>query len=291
MQTVPSRSAIPAVYAQAAGDVKSAFWNASFLRAWPDFEGTASDLQGILASGGVRLIDGRLTLQGLFDLTDGNLDEDPLLASAARTTIYSLGASLWDPPRRNELALDWRNYSHADRMDAPDYDLVENSFRFRWRRIFFPYELTLNSSLSASLDRLNDVSALRHGHEASITRRPDDHSEYGASLRYDGWSTPGQLVSNTLGWGLAAAHGDRRTRWQAHARNSYSFAASGAHRDLGVRHRGPRPSLPLGPYSLGVAGLLRHLLLVRLDSVRVADSDLQRARSTFRWAAGRTWPS
>ena len=112
-------------------------------------------------------------------------------------------------------------------MPAPDYDIQENTLRLGWRRQMLPYGLAWSSTLAHSLDDLNDVTMLRHGHDFTVDYRPQDTSTYSLSVSYDGWSTPQQPVHHTLGWGLGAAINQRRTQLQARLRNSYSFADAG----------------------------------------------------------------
>ena len=161
-------------------------WLSYYLKlthAGPDYPGYYRDLDYI--SGGLIVpIDRRLRLNASFRREKNNLDLDPSFYAAPLEKYYQLGMD-YRLETDTTFTLEWLSRDRRDRLDSPDFDYEENTFRFGVGQGFNKLTLYTSAERGKTKNNLDNTSSPSARYTASVYFRPDDRQSYGGYFYYD----------------------------------------------------------------------------------------------------------
>ena len=161
-------------------------WLSYYLKlthAGPDYPGYYRDLDYI--SGGLTVpIDRRLRLNASFRQEKNNLDLDPSFYSAPLEKYYQLGVD-YRLETDTTFTLEWLSRERKDRLDSPEFDYQENTFRFGIGQGFDKLTLYTSAERGKTKNNLDSTTCPSERYTASVYFRPDDRQSYGGYLYYD----------------------------------------------------------------------------------------------------------
>jgi len=216
-------------------------WLSYYLKlthAGPDYPGYYSDLDYV--SGGVRLpIDKHLRLNTSFRREKQNLDLDPSYYSAPLEKYYQLGAE-YRLETDTTFSFDWLNRNRRDRLDSPQFDYKEDTFRFGIGQGFGKLTLHTSAELGKTKNKLENATSDMERYTASVYFRPTDRQSYSGYLYYDKDSdfTGENRRSTTIGLNARHKIANRTFFNLALQTNDYQGSAHGDrdNLDVGLSH-------------------------------------------------------
>lgn len=161
-------------------------WFSYYLKlthAGPDYPGYYSDLDYV--SAGIALpIDKNFRLNASFRRQKNNLDLDPLFYSAPLEKYYQLGVD-YRLETDTTFSFDWLNRSRRDRLQVPDFDYRENTFRFGIGQSFKKLTVRTSVELGQTDNKLDGTSSDLERYTASVYFRPSKKQTYSGYYYYD----------------------------------------------------------------------------------------------------------
>ncbi len=151
--------------------------------AGPDHPGYYRDIDYIL--GGLTVsVNKHLRLNTSFRQEKNNLDLNPSLYSAPLEKYYQLGVD-YRTETDTTFSLDWLNRDRRDRLDSPQFDYQENTFRFGIGQILKRLTLFTSAEYGEIKNNLNDTTDPSERYTASAYFRPNNKQSYGGYIYYD----------------------------------------------------------------------------------------------------------
>lgn len=151
--------------------------------AGPDYPGYYRDIDYIL--GGLTVpVNKHLRINTSFRQEKSNLDLNPSLNSAPLEKYYQLGAD-YRTETDTTFSLDWLNRDRRDRLDSPQFDYQEDTFRFGIGQGFGRLILSTSAEYGKTKNNLNDTTHPSERYTASVYFTPNNKQSYGSYIYYD----------------------------------------------------------------------------------------------------------
>jgi len=227
LQEDRSGTSVPAVFAKVDGDLDFLSESATFIRAWPGFQGTYSDMQTIQTTSRVRLLSRALTLSGGFSLSNTNLLPDPTQPSAEARQVF-VGADGEIAGWGTKLQVGGENWRRTGGLPSARYGTNENALWAGFRQPILLTTFGLGTRVGVEQNEMGDGSSLNQEYTTSLDFQPNSFFRDTLSARYNAREDSTGQASYLAGWGMNVILGKGDVQLDSMVNGSYFFTKAGS---------------------------------------------------------------